>query len=74
MIDVQKEFQQHNSRLLYIDHKYIGQDKIGVSFITVCDGRIFGGVRLYKIVKGQIDWEHPITTYNSWANIDQKVR
>ena len=74
MVNIEQEFQSHNSRLLYIDHKDIGKDKIGISFITVCDGRVFGGVRVYRVNKGQIDWNNPITTYNSWADINQKVR
>jgi len=74
MTELQREFQAHNPRLCYIDHRYIGNRQVGISFIALVGSSVMGGVRIYNIVDGNIDWKNPGKTYDSWSNIQQRSR
>lgn len=74
MTEIQREFQAHNPMLCYIDHRYIGNRQIGISFIAIASSNVMGGVRIYNIVDGNIDWKNPVNTVDSWANLKQRIR
>ena len=71
---IQQEFQAHNPKLVYVDHKYLDGGKIGISFIALRGSNVLGGVRIYKTVNGQIDWYSKPATVDSWADIKQRQR
>ena len=73
-MNVKIEFQKHNHRLVYIDHKYLPDSTIGISFLGLGVGVIIGAVRVYKITNGDIDWKNPIKTVSSWKDINTKSR
>ena len=74
MSTIQLEFQAHNPRLVYIDHKYLDGGKIGISFIAISGSNVLCGVKIYRIINGDIDWQGPINTVDSWDNIKQHIR
>lgn len=71
---IQQEFQAHNPKLVYVDHKYLDGGKIGISFIALSGSNVLGGVKIYKTINGQIDWYSNPTTVDSWADIKQRQR
>lgn len=74
MIDIKKEFQTHNFRLRYIDHRYLGTNHIGISYAFLHEGKLYNGVIIYKIVEGKIDWSGRAEMFDSWNDINQKER
>lgn len=73
-MNIQQEFSCNYPQLVYVDHKYLENSQIGVSFVHVYDGRVFGGVKIFDIKDGNIQWGKVIKTYQSWADIKQRTR
>lgn len=71
---IKQEFQNHNPSLLYVDHDFVSPSIVGISFLAVGGGRVLGGVRLYNVNNGAIDWANPVKTVESWANIERRQR
>ena len=74
MSQMQLDFQAHNPRLVYIDHKYLDGGKIGISFIAISGSNVLGGVKIYRVVNGEIDWQGPTNIVDSWSNIKQHIK
>lgn len=68
-MNIKQEFQNHNPKLVYIDHEVVSPGKIGIGFLAIGGGRVLGGVRIYKVEKGEVDWDSPLETVPSWKDI-----
>ena len=55
MSDIKRDFQAHNPRVCYIDHKYLDGGRIGFSYIFTHNGNVYGGVLVYKTINGEVD-------------------
>ena len=73
-MNIQQEFSCNYPQLVYIDHKYLEGSKIGVSYVYLHDRCVAGGVRIFDIKDGQIQWAKPIQTLSSWADVKQRSR
>lgn len=74
MNTIKYEFRCHYPQLVYVEHRYLDNAQIGVSFIHVHDGRVFGGVRVFNMKDGDVQWKSPVNTYMSWADVYQRER
>ena len=74
MSDIKRDFQAHNPRVCYIDHKYLDGGRIGFSYIFTHNGNVYGGVLVYKTINGEVDWYGGSEMYDSWSTVKQRTR
>lgn len=65
-MNIKQEFLDHNPNLLYVDHEFITPNMLGVGFLAIGGGRVLGGVRIYQVERGIVEWDNPSTTLASW--------
>lgn len=71
---IQQEFSCNYPRLVYIEHRYLENSQIGVSFVIIRPYILGGGVRIFNIKNGSVQWKTPVATYKSWADVNQRTR
>lgn len=73
-MSIEQEFNCNYPQLLYIEHKYLEDSQIGVSYVYMWHGVVYGGVRVFNIKDGHVQWKVPIATYKTWTDVKQKQR
>lgn len=73
-MNIQQEFSCNYPQLVYIDHKYLENNQIGVSYVYLHDRVVAGGIKVFYIKDGNIQWGKVIQTYQSWADVKQRSR
>ena len=73
-MNIQQEFSCNYPQLVYIEHRYLENNQIGVSFLHIYNSNVYGGVRVFNIKDGSVQWKTPLATYKSWADVNQKER
>ena len=73
-MSIQQEFSCNYPQLVYIEHRYLENSQIGVSFLHIYDSAVYGGVKVFNIKNGNVQWKMPVRTYQSWADIKQRIR
>ena len=73
-MNLQLEFQSHNPRLIYVEHRFLDDGRIGFSYKFVYAGQVYRGVLIYNVVDGKIDWRGRAEMFDSWKDINKKER
>lgn len=73
-MNIQQEFSCNYPQLVYIEHKFLENSQIGVSFVYLHDRCVGGGVKVFNIKDGHVQWKNAIATYQSWKDINQRTR
>lgn len=73
-MNIQQEFSCNYPQLVYIEHKYLENRQIGVSYVYLHDRCVGGGVKVFDIKDGRVQWKTPVKTYQSWADVKQRTR
>ena len=73
-MNIQQEFSCNYPQLVYIEHRYLSNTELGVSYIAIHDSFVGGAIKVFSVKNGQVQWKNAIRTYQSWADINQKER
>ena len=73
-MNIQQEFSCNYPQLIYIEHRYLENAQIGVSFLSMRPNYVGGGVKIFNIKNGSVQWKTPVRTYQSWADVKQRTR
>lgn len=73
-MNIQQEFSCNYPQLVYIDHKYLENSQIGVSYVYLHDRCVAGGIKVFDIKDGRVQWKNVVKTYHSWNEVKGKIR
>lgn len=73
-MNIQQEFSCNYPNLVYIEHKYLENSQIGIAYAFMYDRCIAGGVKVFNIKDGRVQWKNAVRTCCSWAEVKSKVR
>ena len=72
-MNIQQEFSCNYPQLVYVEHKYLENSQIGVSFLHIYNSTVYSGVRIFNMKDGNVQWKTPLVTYKSWADVNQQL-
>ena len=73
-MNIQYEFSCNYPQLVYVEHRYLENNQIGVSFVIIRPGILGGGIKVFNIKDGHVQWKVPVATYKTWTDINQRTR
>lgn len=73
-MNIQQEFSCNYPQLLYIEHKYLENNQIGVSYVYLHDRCVARGVKIFDMKNGAVLWKKAVRTCGSWSDVNQKER
>ena len=73
-MNIQQEFSCNYPQLVYVEHRYLDTTQIGVSYVYMWGGAVCGGVRVFNIKNGNVQWKAPVATYKTWTDVNQRTR
>lgn len=73
-MNIKQEFSCNYPQLVYIEHRYLDNAQIGVSYVYQLDRCIGGGVKVFDIKDGHVQWKNAVKTCKSWADVKQRSK